>query len=108
MLGASAQSTEPTMNNANASDHHQSAAERIAEAAVNRRRDRVGDQVGNHHPGRALDFAQTRCNRRQRGGDDRLIGDREKHRQHDRGKDGEKLRAGRQLLDLGRSHIRLR
>ena len=88
--------------------HHQPAAERVAEPAVNRRRDGIGDQVGNHHPRDALDFAQARGNGRQRGGDDGLIRDRHKHRQHDRRKDGQELRAGRGCLDLRPRRIRWR
>ena len=38
-------------------DHHPAPAERVAEPAVDRGRDGIGDQVRHHHPGRALDLA---------------------------------------------------
>ncbi len=76
-------------------DHHEAAAESVAETTVDRGCDRIGDQIGHHDPGRALDLAEARYDRRQRGGDDGLIGHRHEHRQHDRGEDAEKQRARR-------------
>ena len=81
-------------------EHHRLAAEGVAEAAVNRRCDRVGDQIRNHYPGDTLDLAEVGRHRRQRGGDDRLIGYRHEHRQHDRGKHRPEQRARRRLCRL--------
>ena len=76
-------------------EHHRAPAERIAEAAIDRCGDGVGDQVGHHHPGGALDFAEVRSDRGQGGCDDGLVGHRQKHRQHDGREDQEELRARR-------------
>ena len=76
-------------------EHHAPAAERIAEAPVDRSGDGVGDQIGHHHPGHPLDTAEARGDGRQRGGDDGLIRHRHKHRQHDRRKDRPEQRSGR-------------
>ena len=81
------------MNTPSAREHHAPAAERVAEAAIDRGGDGVGDQVGDHDPGDALDVAQRAADRRQRGGDDRLVHRRHEHRQHDRGEDGQEQRS---------------
>jgi hypothetical protein len=71
-------------------EHHAAAAKGVAQAAIDRGGDGVGDQVGHHDPRHPLDFAEARSDRRQRRRHDGLVGDRQKHRQHDRGKDGQK------------------
>ena len=59
ILGESAHSTEPTMKIASAMIIIGAPAEGVAEPAVDRRGDGVGDQIGDHHPGCALDLAQV-------------------------------------------------
>jgi hypothetical protein len=76
------------------SKHHTAAAEGIAETAIDRRGDGVGDEIGHHHPRHALNLAKVGGNGRKRRGNNRLVGDRQEHRQHDRRKNGQKQRAG--------------
>ena len=82
--------------------HHRLAAEGVAEPAVNRRRDGVGDQIRHHHPGDALDLAEIRRHRGERGRDDGLVGHRHEHRQHDRGKNPPEQRVRRRFRGLRR------
>jgi hypothetical protein len=74
-------------------EHQPAASEDVAELAIDRSRHGAGDQIGNHHPGDALDSAERCGNRRQRRRDDGLIDDRQEHRQHDRGEDAQKQRS---------------
>ena len=75
--------------------HQPPPAEHVAEIAVDRRSDRIGDEIGDHDPGDPLDLAERGGDRRQRARHDRLVDDRKAHRQHDRGKQREKARARR-------------
>ena len=84
-------------------DHQPPAAEDVAEPAVDRGGDGRGDEIGHHHPGQAVDLAERGGDGRQRRRHDRLIDDREEHRQDDRGKDGKEAAArtgGRRGLRL--------
>ena len=79
-------------------EHQVAAAQSVAEPAVERRRDGRRDQIADDDPGRALDLAGRRGNRRQGGRDDRLVDDRQEHGHHDRRKDRQEaavLRRGR-------------
>jgi hypothetical protein len=55
----------------------------VAELAVERRHGRRGEEVGRDDPGQVRDIVQVAPDRRQGGGDDRLIERRQQHRQHD-------------------------
>ena len=92
MLGASAQATEPSDENADRGEHHHAPAMDIGELAVERRHRRAGEQIGGHHPGQVVDIAEMPADGRQRGGDDGLVERAEEHRQHDAEHDGADFR----------------
>ena len=77
--------------------HHPLAPERVAEPAIDRRRDRGRDQVGHDDPGDPLDLAEAPGHRRQGGRDDGAVERRQEHRQHDRREDAEEHGAARGL-----------
>ena len=74
----------------------------VAELAVDRRRDRRGEQVGRHDPGEVVEAAEVADDRRQRGRDDRLVERRQEHAEHQRGEDGRERAAGERRVLLGR------
>lgn len=51
----------------------------VAELAVERRRDRGGQEVGRHHPGDVVDAAEVTDDRRYGGGHDRGVDERGQH-----------------------------
>ena len=66
---------------------HRLAAVHVAELSVQRRRRRRGQQVGRDDPGQVLETAEVADDRRQRGGDDRLVERGQEHAEHQRGED---------------------
>ena len=70
-------------------EHHALAAVDVAQLTVDGSGDGAGDEIGDHHPRDALDSAERGGNRRERGGDDRLVHHRQEHRQHDGWEDAE-------------------
>ena len=69
------------------------AAVEVAELAVDRRRDRRGQQVAGDDPGELIEAAELGGDRRQRGGDDRPVERRQQDRQHERREDEQDLAA---------------
>ena len=61
---------------------HELAAVEVAEFAVDRARNRRGEQVGRDDPREVLETAEVSDDRRQGGGDDRLVERREEHHEH--------------------------
>jgi hypothetical protein len=87
------------------------AAVLVAKLAPDLRRRGRGEQVRGHHPGQVRQAAEVVDDRRQRGGDDRLVERGEQQREHERAVDDQQLLAvlfRRGLLPDGRSPGRLR
>ena len=82
-------------------EHQRLAAERVAHASIERCRDGGSDQIGDDDPGRALDASEIGRDGGQGGSDDGLVDDGQKHRQHQRWKDGEEDRFVGRLRSAG-------
>ena len=63
------------------------APDHVAELAVERRRDRRGEQVRGHDPREVVEAAEVADDRRQRGRDDRLVERGQEHAEHQRDED---------------------
>ena len=92
MLGASAQASEPSDEQADGDQHHHAPAVDVGQLAVERRHRGAGEQVGGHHPGQIAEIAEMAADGRQRGRHDGLVERAEEHRQHDAEHDGADFR----------------
>ena len=90
--------------NGQRAQQHPAPSEAVAEMAIQRRRDRRRQQIGDHDPRQIGQSAQGPGDRRQCAGENRLIGRCEKHRDHDTWKNPKKCLARAQRL--GRSRWR--
>ena len=66
---------------------HDLAAVQIAELPVQRRHDRLREQVRRHDPADVVEPSQLSHDRRERGRDDRAVQRRQQHHQHEAGED---------------------
>ena len=78
----------------------------VTELAPQRGRDRRGENVGGHHPGQVVQAMQIARDRRQCGGDDRLVERRQQHAEHQRPEDHQDpaMLSLADLAGLGRRH----
>ena len=70
----------------------------VAELAVDRRRDRRGEQVRGHDPGEVVEPAEVADDGRERGRDDALVERGQEHAEHQRDEHGAQRRAGQPLV----------
>ena len=107
---------QPAGHRSDDEEHHRGlehpfAAEQIPELADQRGDDRRRQQIAGDNPGLTAGVAQVGDDRRQRGGNDRLVQRREQHAQHDRDEDevaalrADQRAAGRGLRDDTGSRI---
>ena len=71
--------------------HDTLATVQVAELAVERRHDGLGEEVRRDDPREVREAAELADDRRQRGGDDRRIERREQHREHEPAEDHQHL-----------------
>ena len=95
----------PQSDRADQEDHeadleHDLAPVLVAELAVQRRHDRLGEQVGRDDPGEVVEAAEVADDRRQRRRDDRAVERGEQHHEHEAREDDVDVR-GLRLLVVG-------
>ena len=79
-------------------EQHGTPAVDVAQLAVQRGRGGRGEEIRGHHPGEVLDVGKLAPDRRQRGGDNRLIERAEEHRQQDAEHDGADVGMGKRRM----------